>query len=121
MNATWEIVNNALTHEDLPEPLSSIMQPPYPPFWWYIDNGRLTTNTLPTLVMRGAFAHCKSLDVAHIPESVKSIGEYSFRNTALSSVKITSDCTYSVTSFPEDCEIEYYSDSETESEDDNNE
>lgn len=117
----WYVDGEKLTHNGLPEPLTSIMQPPYPLFWWYVDNGRLVNSNLPAPVHRGAFANCTLLETAHIPESVKSIGEYSFRNTALESVKIASDCTYSVTSFPEDCEIEYYSDPENESEGDNSE
>ena len=113
MSTLWTVIDGRLTHDDLPAPLTATVQPPYPPFWWYIDNGRLTTNTLPAPVQRGAFAHCTLLETAHIPESVKSIGEYSFRNTALSSVKIASDCTYSTTTFPVDCEIEFYEDGES--------
>ena len=118
--ALWEVEDGKLTHDDLPAPIESPFAPPYPPFWWYVDNGRLVNSNLPAPVLRGAFANCKSLDTAHIPESVKSIGQYAFRNTALESVKIASDCTYSATSFPEDCEIEYYTDPD-ESEGDNNE
>ena len=118
----WTVSDGRLVHDDLPErPTGNYIQPPYPSFWWYVDNGRLVNSNLPAPVHRGAFANCTLLETAHIPESVKSIGEYSFRNTALSSVKIASDCTYSVTSFPENCEIEYYSDPENESEGDNNE
>lgn len=117
----WYIDGNELVTSTLPAPIESPFAPPYPPFWWYVDNGRLVTNNLPTPVLRGAFANCKSLDTAHIPESVKSIGQYAFRSTALESVTIASDCTYSATSFPEDCEIEFYTDPENESEGDSNE
>lgn len=146
----WYIENNDFTHSDLPQTLAEQFIQPYPPVFWYLDNDEYTTantpdvlnelfvppvlsffwvldendfinDNFPDYLIRGAFANCTLLETAHIPESVKSIGEYSFRNTALSSVKIASDCTYSVTSFPEDCEIEYYSDPENESEGDNNE
>lgn len=109
---TWKIENNALTHDDLPAPLTGYIVEPYPPFVWYISNGRLTTANLPAPVLRGAFANCTALDTAHIPESVKLIGDSSFRNTALASVTIASDCTYSSTSFPDGCEIHTYGEGE---------
>lgn len=146
----WYIIDGDWKHDDLPDSLSGEYVSPYPSiFWmweddykseaiptalsssvqtqpvseivWVITNGDFATANTPAPVVRGAFANCTLLETAHIPESVKSIGEYSFRNTALESVKIASDCTYSVTSFPENCEIEYYSDPENESEGDNNE
>ncbi|MDE5936604.1 MAG: leucine-rich repeat domain-containing protein [Ruminococcus sp.] len=56
----------------------------------------------------GAFENAEKLRKIVIPESVKKIGTKSFSGTALKSVKIASDCEYSATSFPEDCEIEFY-------------
>lgn len=56
----------------------------------------------------GAFANDTSLAKAVIPKSVKFIGENAFRNTALSSVKISSDCVYSQESFPDGCKIKFY-------------
>ncbi|MBP5378328.1 MAG: phage tail protein [Ruminococcus sp.] len=38
---TWHVINNKLTHDELPEPLTNIMTEPYPPFWWYVSIGRL--------------------------------------------------------------------------------
>lgn len=114
MSTLWTVIDGRLTHGDLPTPLTATMQPPYPPFWWNVSNGKLTHTGLPAPVIRGAFAHCKSLDTAHIPESCKQLGTHTFRNTALESVKIASDCTYSTTTFPEDCEIEFYEDAEGE-------
>jgi hypothetical protein len=116
MSATWTIEDNRLTHDDLPAPLEHIMAEPYPPFWWSVRGGRLVHTGLPAPVLRGAFANCVSLDTAHIPHSCEEIGKYAFRNTALDTVTISEECTYSATSFPDDCTVEFY-----ESEDDNSE
>lgn len=59
-------------------------------------------------LLLGAFANDTSLAKVIIPKSVKFIGENAFRNTALSSVKISSDCVYSQESFPESCNIQFY-------------
>ena len=59
-------------------------------------------------LLLGAIANDTSLAKVIIPKSVKFIGENAFRNTALSSVKISSDCVYSQESFPESCNIQFY-------------
>lgn len=59
-------------------------------------------------LISGAFANSINLKKIVIPQSVKFIGENAFRNTALSSVKIASDCVYSQESFPENCKVEFY-------------
>ena len=59
-------------------------------------------------LISGAFANSINLKKIVIPESVKFIGENAFRNTSLSSVKISSDCIYSSESFPDGCKIEFY-------------
>lgn len=79
--AMWRLVDDILVNGLLPEPL--------------VDD-------------QGAFNKCLNLVYVEIPESVKSIGRYSFRETALSSVKIASDCTYYETSFPAGCTIKHY-------------
>lgn len=56
----------------------------------------------------GAFANDKNLVKVVIPKSVKAIGENAFRNTNLSSVKIASNCTYSLESFPDKCKVGFY-------------
>ena len=56
----------------------------------------------------GAFANAISLRYVRIPESVKKIGKYAFRNTALISVTIARDCEYYPTSFPDGCIINFY-------------
>lgn len=112
----WTIQGEKLTHAQLPEPITHTMNEPYPPYWWHIENGKLTTNGLPAPIVRGAFANCVNLDTAHIPHSCEEIGEYAFRNTALTSVTISEECVYADTSFPDGCEVNFF-----ESEDDNSE
>lgn len=104
---SWYIENRRLTHADLPELLPRL-SPPYPPGIWYIENGRLTHSRLPQLIVGGAFSGCASLTQVSIPRSVKSIGDNAFAGTALTRVRIAQDCTYSETSFPEDCVVEFY-------------
>lgn len=116
MSVQWTVDGNSLTHADLPTPISSTMSEPFPPFWWNVSGGKLTHTGLPAPVIRGAFANCVSLDTAHIPHSCESIGVTAFRNTALTSVTISEECSYSSTSFPDGCEVNFY-----ESEDEGNE
>ena len=56
----------------------------------------------------GAFANDTSLSKVIIPKSVKFIGENAFRNTSLSSVKISEDCDYGSESFPDGCNVDFY-------------
>ena len=105
----WIVEDNRLTNIDLPGPLTgNYIQAPYPPFWWYVENGRLTHAGLPEKTLVGAFLGCSNLKTAKIPESVKNIGSHAFAGTALKNVKIASDCSYSDSSFPEGCIIENY-------------
>lgn len=60
------------------------------------------------LIDIGAFANTVNLRYIRIPETVKRIGEYAFRNTALTSVTIARDCEYYPTSFPDGCVINFY-------------
>ena len=106
----WYVENGRLTHDDLPAPAEPMFIEPYPPGFWYTADGALTHAQLPEVFQFGAFLNCTKLKKAVIPESVKSIGEYAFSNTALTSVKIAGDCFYYDTSFPDGCEISYYSD-----------
>ncbi|MBR1824944.1 MAG: leucine-rich repeat protein [Ruminococcus sp.] len=108
MATTWHVLDNRLTHDDLPEPLTALMGEPYPPFWWYVSNGRLINDSLPSPVLVGAFRDCGQLKTAAIPERVKNIGSHAFAGTALKKVRVASDCNYSQTSFPADCVVERY-------------
>lgn len=56
----------------------------------------------------GAFAGCTELESVLIPARVTKIGNYAFYNTGLKSVKVSRDCVYEATSFPENCAINFY-------------
>lgn len=75
---------------------------------WKIENDKLINTDLPEVTPIGAFCNCTSLTNVSIPESVNYIGPYAFYNTKLKKIKIASDCKYYDTSFPKDCEIEFY-------------
>lgn len=82
--------------------------PPYPLGKWYLDeNDILTCSGLPDALIddQGAFAGLTNLTDIRIPNSVKSIGRYSFRDTGLFEVTLANDCTYYTTSFPPTCTV----------------
>lgn len=60
------------------------------------------------LIFLGAFCNAKNLTSIQIPKTVKKIGEYSFTNTKLTEVTISSDCEYFETSFPPNCIVKFY-------------
>lgn len=83
--------------------------PPYPASFWYLDvDNRLNMALLPEGPAEGAFIGCTMLEYVSIPESVQYIGEYAFKNTALTRVRLSRTCTYYPTSFPAGCEIWFY-------------
>ena len=63
---------------------------------------------LPALARDGAFKDAAELRKVTVPQSCAIIGTYAFDGTQLRKVKISADCTYEETSFPEGCEIEFY-------------
>ena len=75
---------------------------------WQIISGELTNTLFPVEKNFGAFMNAKNLEYAYIPRSCKKVGEWAFTNTKLRRVKIADDCEYYPTSFPPDCEIEFY-------------
>lgn len=85
---------------------------PYPSVFWEVNQlgddvvhaGELDYEKM------GAFCHSTELSRISIPQTVKYIGEYAFRNTNLRSVTIASDCTYYNTSFPNGCAVNFYPD-----------
>ena len=60
------------------------------------------------MINTGAFVNATNLRYVRIPQSVKKIGRYAFRNTALASVTISRDCEYYPTSFPDGCVVNFY-------------
>lgn len=99
-------------NETLNEHNRNAFQPPYPQIFWYVnetENDVIHDGELDYEKM-GAFCHCTELNRIIIPPTVKHIGEYAFRNTKLRSVTIASDCTYSETSFPNGCVVNFYPD-----------
>ena len=98
--------NEILTNENLTAPIG--WQPPYPAGMWVLDDNDILTNSmLPEVLVdtQGAFAGVESLTYIQIPETVKSIGRYSFRDTGLTEVTLAEDCTYYATSFPSTCTV----------------
>lgn len=86
---------------------------PYPASVWYYEDelDHVFNSMIPFELFdtQGAFDNCLSLSKIYIPISAKFIGRYAFDEcNALTSVTIASDCVYYDTSFPEDCEIEFY-------------
>lgn len=110
----WRIEEGAEypTHKFLPKLPQSKLKPP-PTTMWRIDPRY--NDGLPFIpLMRdipmigGAFENAVNLKAVRIPQSCKKIGEFAFTNTKLKKVKIARDCEYFPTSFPPDCEIEFY-------------
>ena len=94
-----------------PEP-PPLMPKPWPYILWrtdsLINNSYPYHELLPEVPLLGAFANAVNLKTVRIPETVKTIGRYAFRNTQLTSVTIASDCEYYDTSFPDGCIINFY-------------
>ena len=91
-----------------PEALDSFT-PPYPASMWYLDDdNKLMNGLLPNELKIGAFSNNMNLRSVYIPPSVKRIGPYSFMNTALTKVKIATECTYGEETFPQGCVINHY-------------
>ena len=110
MSVIWHIVDNKWTNDYLSYPITgTLIQDPYPAFWWYVENNEIKNRYLPEPVYHGSFCNCEDLKTVIIPESVKYIGDYAFYGTALTSVTIASDCVFAPTSFPPRCIINYYS------------
>lgn len=109
MSVIWHVIDNKWTNDYLAYPITgTLMQDPYPAFWWYVENDEIKNRYLPEPVYHGSFCNCEDLKTVIIPESVKYIGDYAFYGTALTSVTIASDCVFASTSFPPRCIINYY-------------
>ena len=91
------------------ENVHNAFEPPYPYIYWYVNSIPDVTNVAyqePQYM--GAFMNAQYLTSVLIPQSVKYIGEFAFRNTQLTSVTIADDCVFFDTSFPDGCVINYY-------------
>lgn len=109
MASLWEVKNDRLTHEELTNhPTDPYMQQPYPPNFWFIENGKITHSKLPEPKIFGTIYGDYKLVEVRIPQSVKTISNYAFWGTKLKYAKIASDCTYGAYSFPTDCDVDTY-------------
>lgn len=63
------------------------------------------------LVNMGAFLNANRLHTVDIPDTVTELGDHAFKGTGLTSVKISSGCAYSPTTFPDQCDIQIRGDS----------
>ena len=106
----WSIQGNQLTNSEFIDMPATPFVGDSPLSMWRIQDGILQTGLSIPCEALGAFANATQLKRVEIPRSVKSIGAEAFRNTLLTSVTIASDCTYSSTSFPEGCVINFYPD-----------
>lgn len=104
----WYYSNDRLTHEDMPDASEKAMKKPYPKALWRTDTGIPYHELFPIEKPCGAFMNAVSLEYVRIPESVRKIGRYAFFNTAMRKVRISSECEYYKTSFPEKCTVEFY-------------
>lgn len=104
----WHYEDGELYHDDLTRAPEKAMTNPYPKALWRIDNDIPYHELLPIEKPSGAFMNAKNLEYVRIARSVQKIGKYAFTNTALRKVKISAECEYSDTSFPENCLIEFY-------------
>ena len=102
----WKVNRNTLRTGILPDDMPQAKMTS--PCIWKINENTLRTGVLPDDMQAGAFANANHLKKVTIPESVSYIGEFAFRNTILSDVKISMDCVYFPTSFPDGCDINFY-------------
>lgn len=116
--ALWRIDDGDIPYHGLfPEIPEKAVSKPYPKALWRIDylSPNLPYHALmPLEIPAGAFMNAVNLEYARIPETVRKIGRWAFTNTALHKVRISSECEYYETSFPENCVIEFYGKSVSE-------
>lgn len=110
---TWIMGENGFpTNTEFIEPPETAMEKPYPDAMWRIEpgvnNGLPFNRLMPQEEPSGAFMNARNLEYVYIPRSCKKVGKLAFTNTRLHRVRIAEDCEYYPTSFPPDCEIEFY-------------
>lgn len=103
-----------LLTEDMPDEVPALYESGCPDILWRVDgvtnNGMIYSPLIPNMITVGAFKDVSTLRRVVIPNSCKRIGLVSFSGTNIREVVIASDCSYSQTSFPEGCTIDFYSD-----------
>ena len=103
-----------LLTEDMPDEVPALYESGCPDILWRVDgvtnNGMIYSPLIPNMIAVGAFKDVSTLRRVVIPNSCKRIGLVSFSGTNIREVVIASDCSYSQTSFPEGCTIDFYSD-----------
>lgn len=84
---------------------------PYPDYMWEINPdknwGYPQLRMMDNVDRLGAFNRTHLRNIT-FPRSITKIGEYAFLNTELTSVTIPRTCEYSYTSFPPNCQINFY-------------
>lgn len=109
--ALWRMSGDVPTHELYPEVPEKAVTKPYPKALWRIDvkvSDLPYHELMPIEILAGAFMGAENLEYARIPETVRKIGRYAFSDTALQKIRISPECEYYETSFPEDCVVEFY-------------
>lgn len=104
----WYYDNVRLIHDDMLSAPEKAMKKPYPHALWRANTNIPYHELFPIEKLCGAFMNAVKLEYVRIPESVREIGRYSFFNTILKKVRISSECEYYETSFPEKCAVEFY-------------
>lgn len=103
-----------LLTEDMPDEVPALYESGCPDILWRVDgvtnNGMIYSPLIPNMIAVGAFKDVSTLRRVVIPNSCKRIGLVSFSGTNIREAIIASDCSYSQTSFPEGCVVNFYSD-----------
>ena len=107
-NQLWRQINNDIPYSiNHPQVKTSEI---LPSTVWQQKKGELPYTLFAKEKLFGSFCYAMNLTSIQIPKSVKKIGPYAFTYTSLKEVTIASDCTYSETTFPKDCIINFYPD-----------
>ena len=87
----------------IPERLYSSQ--PGPITAWNVVEDEITIPIFNQSPLLGAFANAEGLNTVLISQGLETIGEFSFRGTALESITLPQGCTYYDTSFPDGCVV----------------
>jgi hypothetical protein len=111
----WIIQGGQLTNTEFPAIPDKPFHGDSPYTFWRIDeninNGMPFSPLmigLPAIAQTGAFMDAAELRKVTVPQSCTALGRLAFAGTKLKTVKINADSTYSDTTFPEGCEVQFY-------------